>query len=172
MKFIFLGYMASGKSTIGRLFAQKKQLNFIDLDAYIEKKEGMSVTEIFKIKGEIYFRKQENLYLKELLNKEEEFVLALGGGTPCYANNMNVILESPDTISIYLKLKISTLFNRLSKEKSERPLVADLKDNDIMEFIAKHLFERGYYYNQANVIVNGDDKEVTDLVTEINRLLS
>ncbi|WP_299104483.1 shikimate kinase [uncultured Tenacibaculum sp.] len=172
MKFIFLGYMASGKSTIGRLFAQKRQLNFIDLDAYIEEKEGISVTEIFKTKGEIYFRKQENLYLKELLSKEEEFVLALGGGTPCYANNMNVILESSDTISIYLKLKISTLFNRLSKEKSQRPLVADLEDNDIMEFIAKHLFERGYYYNQANVIVNGDDKEVTDLVTEINRLLS
>lgn len=172
MKFIFLGYMASGKSTIGRLFAQKRQLNFIDLDAYIEEKEGISVTEIFKTKGEIYFRKQENLYLKELLNKEEEFVLALGGGTPCYANNMNVILESSNTISIYLKLKISTLFNRLSKEKSQRPLVADLEDNDIMEFIAKHLFERGYYYNQANVIVNGDDKEVTDLVTEIDRLLS
>ncbi|CAL2102999.1 shikimate kinase [Tenacibaculum sp. 190130A14a] len=172
MKFIFLGYMASGKSTIGRLFAEKRGLNFIDLDAYIEEKEAMSVTEIFKSKGEIYFRKQENLYLKELLQLEEDFVLALGGGTPCYANNMNVLLESANTLSIYLKLKITTLFNRLTKEKSERPLVADLEDNDIMEFIAKHLFERGYYYNQANIIVNGDDKEVEILVEEVDRLLS
>ena len=91
MKVILLGYMASGKSTIGRLLAEEKGLKFINLDEYLEEKEEKSISDIFKDKGEIYFRLKENEYLKELLEKKESFVLSLGGGTPCYSSNMDVI---------------------------------------------------------------------------------
>jgi len=107
MKIVLLGYMASGKSTVSRLLAKKLGLNAIDLDDYIIKKEGASVGDIFKNKGEIYFRVQENKYLLELLNSDKSFVLALGGGTPCYANNMALIKEY--AISIYLKANLITL---------------------------------------------------------------
>lgn len=172
MKIVLVGYMASGKSTIGRLLAEKMELPFIDLDDYIEEKENKLIAEIFKLKGEIYFRKQEHFYLKELLSKKDNFVLALGGGTPCYAGNMDLINKCDSTKSIYLKFKIPTLVNRLINEKSKRPLVAKLNDNDIYEFIAKHLFERSFYYNQSNLGVNGDDKSASEIICEIEKLLN
>ena len=112
MKIIVLGYMASGKSTIGKEVSKKLDMNFIDLDVYISEQEKKSISEIFKIKGEIYFRKIENLYLKELLNNEGDFVLSLGGGTPCYANNMELI-QSSKAKSIYIQASIPTLVTRL-----------------------------------------------------------
>ena len=171
MKVVLLGYMASGKSTIGRLLAEKMNLNFIDLDVYIEEKEQLSVEDIFKIKGEIYFRKQEHYYLKELLASKSNFVLALGGGTPCYANNMELIKKSSNTHSIYIQLKVVSLVERLLQEKSTRPLVANINDNDITEFIAKHLFERSYYYNQAEHVIGSDEISKEQLVDYIYSLL-
>ena len=171
MKVVLLGYMASGKSTIGRLLAEKMNLNFIDLDVYIEEKEQLSVEDIFKIKGEIYFRNQEHYYLKELLASKSNFVLALGGGTPCYANNMELIKKSSNTHSIYIQLKVVSLVERLLQEKSTRPLVANINDNDITEFIAKHLFERSYYYNQAEHVIGSDEISKEQLVDYIYSLL-
>ena len=91
MKITLLGYMGSGKSTVGKELAHALHIPFKDLDDYIIEKEGMSIKEIFQEKGEIYFRLQESRYLKELLHAKEDLVLALGGGTPCYADNMNAI---------------------------------------------------------------------------------
>ncbi len=172
MKIVLVGYMASGKSTIGRILAKKMELRFIDLDDYIEKKEGKSISDIFKIDGEIYFRKKEHYYLKELLNLEDDFILALGGGTPCYAGNMHLINEHKSVRSIYLRLKIPTLVDRLVNEKSKRPLVAELKNADIPEYIAKHLFERSFYYNQSDIIIDSDNKMVEETVTKIFKQLS
>ncbi|CAM1340680.1 shikimate kinase [Tenacibaculum aestuarii] len=172
MKIVLLGYMASGKSTIGRILAEKLQISFIDLDAYIEEKEKMSVSDVFKEKGEIYFRKQEHVYLKELLDKKEDFVLSLGGGTPCYAGNMNVLLSYDDVTSIYLKTSIQTIMERLVNEKSQRPLVARLNEDELAEFIAKHLFERSYYYNQATHKLVVDNKDVNETVEDLQVILS
>ena len=83
--------MASGKSTIGKEVSKKLYMNFIDLDAYIVKRESQSISAIFKVKGEIYFRSIERRYLKELLNSDGDFVLSLGGGTPCYGDNLSLI---------------------------------------------------------------------------------
>ena len=88
MKIVLIGYMASGKSTIGKILAKELNLSFIDLDHYISDREQMSIPEIFNQKGEIYFRKIETKCLLEVLEKEQEFILSLGGGTPCYGNNM------------------------------------------------------------------------------------
>lgn len=172
MKIVLLGYMASGKSTIGEILAEKMKISFIDLDAYIEEKEKMSVSDVFKEKGEIYFRKQEHVYLKELLDKKEDFVLSLGGGTPCYAGNMNVLLSYDDVTSIYLKTSIQTIKERLVNEKSQRPLVARLNEDELAEFIAKHLFERSYYYNQATHKLVVDNKDVNETVENLQAILS
>ena len=91
MKIVLLGYMASGKSTIGKDLSKNLEVPFIDLDDYIENKFEKSITNIFKEEGEIFFRLQEHEAIKEILENEDRFVLSLGGGTPCYANNMNLI---------------------------------------------------------------------------------
>ncbi|TXD49223.1 shikimate kinase [Polaribacter sp. IC073] len=166
MKIILLGYMASGKSTIGKEVSKKLYMNFIDLDDYISEQEKMSVLEIFKIKGEIYFRRIENTYLKEILNSEGNFVLSLGGGTPCYANNMELIKNS-EAKSVYIKASINTLVARLINEKSKRPLVASLDNEKITEFVAKHLFERRFFYEQADITLSIDKKTIEEIVTEI-----
>ncbi|WP_440066757.1 shikimate kinase [Tenacibaculum discolor] len=172
MKIVLLGYMASGKSTIGRILAEKKQISFIDLDEYIEKKERKTVSEIFEQKGEIYFRKQEHIYLKELLEQEGNFILSLGGGTPCYAGNMDVLLSFNDVKSVYLKTSINTIVDRLINEKSKRPLVARLNKEELAEFVAKHLFERSYFYNQANYKVTVDNKTVDEAIEDLQSILS
>ena len=170
MKVVLLGYMASGKSTIGKKLAKTFSLPFIDLDDYIVSKENKTISKIFAEKGEIYFRKIESVYLQEILKGKGNFVLSLGGGTPCYANNMNLINTS-DAISIYLHTGIQLLSKRLIAKKSERPLVANLEDDSIYEFVGKHLFERGFFYEQAKYIVRTDGKKMKEVLTEIEMLL-
>ena len=171
MKIILLGYMASGKSTIGRILASEKEIPFIDLDTYIEDKEAQSVSDIFKNKGEIYFRLQENKYLKELLANEDSFILSLGGGTPCYAGNMDLMTKAVGIPSFYLRANIKTIVDRLVNEKTQRPLVADLSDEKLTEFIAKHLFERSYFYEQATHKINIDNKDVNTITKEVIEIL-
>lgn len=155
MKIILLGYMGSGKSTIGYSLSKSLNMPCIDLDEYIEDKENKTIKMIFSENGEIYFRKKERFYLEELINKGDSFILALGGGTPCYYDNMDLINNSPLTISIYLKTDIDTLVSRLSDEKSKRPIIAGFTSDELLkEFIAKHIFERSYFYTKAQHIVN------------------
>ena len=170
MEIVLLGYMASGKSTIGKHISDKMNLNFIDLDAYIEKKENKSISDIFSSKGEIYFRKQEGIYLKEILSAKSNYVLALGGGTPCYGANLEHIKKS-SAKSIYLKASIPFLVKRLENEKSKRPLIANLNNNDLIEYIGKHLFERAPFYEQATFKVVIDHKTIDEVVKEITTQL-
>ena len=115
MKIVLLGYMASGKSTIGREISKKLDMKFIDLDDYISKREKRTISEIFKVEGEIYFRRIESLYLGEILNSKDSFILSLGGGTPCYSNNMELILNS-EASSTYIKADIKTII-KIGKKK-------------------------------------------------------
>jgi shikimate kinase len=171
MKIVLLGYMASGKSSVGKKLAKSLIMNFIDLDDYIIEKEKMSITNIFEKKGEVYFRLIENKYLKEILSKKDDFILALGGGTPCYANNMEVI-HKENTISIYLQGSIPTMVKRLIKKKAKRPLIASLGDDIIPEFVAKHLFERRFYYKQAKMTIKIDNKKKSEVAKELQTLLN
>ncbi|SDS04036.1 shikimate kinase [Polaribacter sp. KT25b] len=171
MKIILLGYMASGKSSIGKMLSKNLSLSFIDLDDYIIDQEKMSISEIFKEKGEIYFRLIENRYLKQILSKKEDFILSLGGGTPCYANNMEEINKN-DTMSIYLQGNVPTMVKRLIKKKSKRPLIASLDDDQIPEFVAKHLFERRFFYEQAKKIIKIDDKSKKKVAKELVEFLN
>jgi shikimate kinase len=168
MKVFLVGYMASGKTTIGKVLAKKMNVQFIDLDQYIESRETRSITDVFKSKGEIYFRKKETLYLKELIESDKKAIISLGGGTPCYANNMDLLLNSENAITIYLKASLNELVNRLSKDPQNRPLIAHLTSKEsLMEFIGKHLFERSNYYSQSSKTVNVDNKSTDEIVEEI-----
>ena len=163
--------MASGKSSVGKLLSKKLSMKFLDLDDYIINKEGMSIAEIFEKKGEVYFRVIENKYLKEVLNTKDQFILAFGGGTPCYANNMEEINKG-NTVSIYLQGKTKTMIDRLIKKKSKRPLIASLADDKIPEFVAKHLFERRLYYELAKITVEIDAKSKKEVAKELKKLLN
>ncbi len=165
MEVILLGYISCGKSTIAKKLSKKLDLEMIDLDDYISDKEQSSISSIFKDKGEIYFRKLENQALKEIVSTKKEYVLAVGGGTPCYAKNMEMITSHGT--SIYLKGTIQTLKDRLVAEKESRPLIKDLEDHRLMEFIAKHLFERNPFYERATHMVKIDGKNSDDIVEEI-----
>ncbi len=169
MKIVLLGYMGSGKSTIAKDLARRMESTAIDLDDYITNNEKMSVSELFSQKGEIYFRKKETVYLKELLLKQENLVIAVGGGTPCYGDNIREILNG--SRSFYLKASIKTLAGRLEKEKQSRPLITGLPDEALEEFIAKHLFERRNFYEQANHIVSIEGKTAENIVEEIRDLI-
>lgn len=168
---IFLvGYMGSGKSTIGKQLATEIKKDFIDFDDYLEAKEGASISEIFKNKGEIYFRKAEAEHLATLLQENKDAVIALGGGTPCYGTNMNSILEKTDKV-FYINVNVPNLTFRLEKEKAHRPVIAHLSHEELMEFVGKHLFERNAFYQKAPYTINANNKSVKEVITMIVELL-
>ncbi|MDI1256831.1 MAG: shikimate kinase [Flavobacterium sp.] len=170
-KIFLIGYMGSGKSTIAKLLAKKMGIDSFDSDDLIAKEAGMTVSEIFRQQGEIHFRKLEHKMLQTIIASPEVMIVSLGGGTPCYANN-HELLNGNGVISIYLKGAIATLSERLSKSKTSRPLIAALDENEFEEFIAKHLFDRSYYYNQATYKVTIDGKTATEIMEEIVGLLT
>jgi shikimate kinase len=170
-KIILLGYMGCGKSTIAEKLSGLIQMPFVDLDKEIEAKAEMTINQIFESFGEVYFRKLEHDVFVELLNTPENQIIGLGGGTPCYANN-HELLQGQGITSIYLKASVETLFNRLAHNKSKRPIVANKTEDELKEFIAKHLFDRSYYYNQAEHKVTVDGKSIDETVADIVSVLA
>jgi len=167
-----LGYMGAGKTVIGRSLSKKLGFKFYDLDNYIEQIEGKKVSDIFNEKNEVYFRKIENKYLQELLLKKEKKIISTGGGTPCFKNNLEIIQTSSNSISVYLKANIETLVKRLLHSIEKRPLISHLKKEDeLKEFITKHLFERSFYYEKSDVKIKTDDIELKDIVKLIGELI-
>lgn len=164
-----IGYMGSGKSHISKILSDKINFKLIDLDKEISWRNKLTIPEIFEKKGEIYFRKLERETLEEILATRENIVLSLGGGTPVYYNNMEII--NHNSKSIFLRASISTLVERLSKQKEKRPLIAKITDEDIPEFIAKHLFERNIFYSKAQFSISTDNKTPEDIVKEITEKL-
>ena len=167
MVIVLLGYMGSGKSTVGQIIANKLKFQFSDLDSVIETQEGLSVEHLFKTKGEIYFRKKEAQHFKDLITNSSNLVLSLGGGTPCYGSNMSVLKQS-GARSIYLKTSIGTILDRLREERKTRPLISHLaSDNDLLEFIGKHLFERQAFYYQSEFVLSTDEKTPEEIAEDI-----
>ena len=164
-----IGYMGSGKSHIAKLLSDRLGIKLIDLDKEISKKNKMTIAEIFQKKGEIFFRRQERALLEEIVATEDSCILSLGGGTPAYYNNMELINQNSE--SIFLRTSVKNLTERLLKQKHKRPLIANISDQDLPEFIAKHLFERNIFYNKAKYTVNTDDKTPEMIVEELCDLL-
>jgi len=160
-----VGYMGSGKSHISKILSEKISFKLIDLDKEISRRNKLTIPEIFKKKGEIYFRKLERETLEEILATEENIVFSLGGGTPVYYNNMEII--NHNSKSIFLRTSINTLIERISKQKEKRPLIANISDENLPEFIAKHLFERNEFYSKAQFQISTDSKEPEEIMNEI-----
>lgn len=163
--------MGCGKSTIAQNLSKITNIPFLDLDKCIENKANLSINEIFEQFGEIHFRKLEHEIFVELLQSSEDSIIGLGGGTPCYANN-HELLKSDDITSVYLKASIDTLYERLVHNKSKRPLIANMNEEEMREFIAKHLFDRSYYYNHAQHKVTVDNKTIEETVQDILEILA
>lgn len=173
MKIILSGYMGSGKTAVGNELSGLTGLRFIDLDEEISRREGRDIPGIFKTSGEIYFRRKESEVLQDLINSSDEFILSLGGGTPCYGKNLQLLQDNSQVKLIYLKTSLDQLTDRLYAEKDERPLISHLDTRELLEdFIRKHLFERTYYYNQSDTIVTTDGKTVKQVAGEILEVLN
>ena len=165
--------MASGKSSVGGMLAARLELPFIDLDSRLEQEMGMSIPEIFENKGALTFRKMERKLLLDLLQDEDDgYVLATGGGTPCYYDSMDDILAAPGATSVYLDVSITELLKRLGPDRSSRPMIAHLNDDDLAEYLGKHLFERRSVYNRADHKVSVNEKPISEVVDELERLLA
>ena len=158
--------MASGKTTIGRLISESLELPFYDLDSIIEQELKISINEIFEQKGELFFRKKESEVLEAFLKKTDNYVLALGGGTPCYYDNFSQY-QTEDIKSFYLKASVTTLWERLKSQKNTRPILANLNNEALNEFVAKHLFERNYFYNQVQTVISVNNKNEQEILSEI-----
>ncbi|MET7030602.1 shikimate kinase [Sediminicola luteus] len=169
MKIVLVGYMGSGKTTVGKELSKYLGFRFLDLDAYIEEKTGMKIPAIFKEKGELFFRKLEHQYLSEVLEKNSDIILSTGGGTPCYSGNMEVISRLTKNV-FYLRVSIPELVKRLTKEKEYRPLIAHIEEADLPEFFGKHLFERSPFYSLAAHTIPSDGTP-QDIALKIKSLL-
>lgn len=171
---IFLiGYMGAGKSVVGKLLSKSIDYNFYDLDEYIEQKEGKKISEIFKVSNEVHFRKIENKYLKEISLLKQKKIISTGGGTPCFKNNLEIINDTHDSTSIYLKANVTSLVKRLEDTIDKRPLISHLQDQtQLKEFITKHLFERSFYYEKSKIKIKTDNLEVNGIAKLIVSLLT
>ena len=156
---VLVGMMGSGKSSIGKLLSRKTGLDFIDIDALIEKKENKSITEIFKVNGEKYFRDlEEKISIKKL--KEYNSVISLGGGA--FLNAKIRKKSSLNSITVWLNWKTSTLIDRI-KDSKKRPVVTNLKANEIKDLIE----ERSKIYNSSDYKVNCDKLSKSGIVDKI-----
>jgi shikimate kinase len=164
MKIFLIGFMGCGKSSLGKRLANKLKLEFIDLDSEIEKLKLKSVSSIFFEEGEDKFRVYETEQLTKIYTLNN-VVISTGGGTPCFNENMDLINKSG--ISIYIKMSSESLLHRLVNSKKERPLVKRMTYFELKKFISKKLTEREVYYNQANIIVKGEDLKLDYLVEQI-----
>ena len=148
-----IGFMASGKTSVGRKLAKKLAVDFLDLDFLIEENERMSISRIFEVKGEVYFRAKEAELLRNI-SKKNKCIVALGGGTACHSNNMKYINSTG--LSVYLKRSNQRLLGRLRQKKAKRPLIANLSDIELKSFIDKKMEERVPFFEEARWVINAD----------------
>ena len=168
---ILLGYMGCGKTKIGRRLSQKLNLNFIDLDHEIELFYSKTIVELFEDLGEVRFREIEREILIKILDNKDRFVLSLGGGTPCYFDNMEII-QKKTNFSFYINLSSKVLAKRLFSRKSARPLISSVvNEKEMLSFINKHLFERNIFYMQAKHIINSNKRDINKICRSIIEVL-
>lgn len=150
MNILLIGFMGCGKTSLGKKLAEKMNYNFIDLDKIIEETQKLSISEIFSLKGESYFRNLEREWLSDFDGKDN--IISLGGGTPCFHDNMTLI-NSIGT-SVYLQLKPDLLTDRLLNSKQDRPLIDAFKGDraKLSDEIIKLLERRVDFYKKANII--------------------
>ena len=164
MLIFLIGYMGSGKTTLGRQFAEKLGCRFIDMDDLFVEKHGGSIPRYFKEMGEMAFREREHDLLKSLLSFKDA-VIATGGGTPCFFDNMDFMNKAG--LTIYLKASVEEIHHRIKDDAASRPMLKDVIPGDLKAFIARHLVERERDYLRAKIIFDPDTQDLQDLIALI-----
>lgn len=167
-RYFLIGYMGSGKTTYGRLMAKELDLTFIDLDVYIESEERKSIDQIFMEIGEDGFRLIEKKALRSV-SEIENVIIATGGGTPCFFDNMEFMNSKGKTI--YLRTSVRELRDRLKMSKTKRPLISGKDLRELEDFIAVNLEKREPFYLKAKYILDTDDLNPNNLKSSFTELL-
>ena len=165
LKVFLVGMPSCGKSTLGKIVSEKTNLKMIDLDEEIAKLENQSIKKIFELKGESYFREIENKILNKIINKNKSFIMATGGGTPCFKNNIDLINKSG--VSIYIYTSIDKLEKRLTDD-TKRPLIKT--DFIKKEFVNKLYNKRKVYYKKSKFILSENKNQVEEIISIIDKL--
>ena len=152
-RIFLIGYMGAGKTTLGKAFARAMGLTFVDLDWYIEERYHKTVSQIFAERGEDGFRELEKRMLHEA-SDFENVVISVGGGTPCFFDNMDYMNQVGETV--FLDVDNQVLFRRLKVAKQQRPLLANKTDEELMAFIQEALEKRLPHYTKAKHVFNGE----------------
>ncbi len=161
MKVYLLGFMASGKSTIGLELAKTLNYEFIDLDTYIEQKDDKTIKQIFEQAGEEHFRILENEALREVASIEGNMIIAAGGGTSCFYNSIDFMNKTG--LTIYLKAEVAELVSRLIESKTDRPLLWGKTQQELNDYILRVLNERKKYYEKAKITIDASNVDVAHL---------
>lgn len=162
--------MGSGKTTIGKQLAKNLNLQFVDLDLFIENRYRKSISTIFKEKGEEGFREIERKALQEVAGFED-VIISTGGGLPCFFNNIHLMNQTGTTI--YLKVSVEELTKRLNVCKHNRPLISDKTLEELKDFIELNLNKREEFYNKASLVFDAEGLTTKeDINTIVNRLAS
>jgi shikimate kinase len=166
MRIYLIGFMGAGKSHWGPLLAREAGFDFFDLDREIEKNQGLSIDHLFAQQGEESFRLLEKQCLHQITEGHTQFVMACGGGTPCFFNNIDFMKRSGQVV--WLNPSVKKLASRLFAERDHRPLLQTLSDLELEGYIQKKMADRRLYYEQAHYRI---DEETIDLPQLLKSLL-
>jgi shikimate kinase len=164
VKIFLIGFMGVGKSTIGKKLASQMNMEFRDLDRELIKEKSMSIDDIFSYFGEDFFREAEHDYLLRL-KEEDHFVLACGGGTPCFHNNME--LMNSEGVTIYLQAGLGFISSRLRQSKTVRPLFKNLSESGRDEALRALFARRQAFYKQAKITINVEKLAIGEALQQI-----
>ncbi len=169
MKIFLVGYMGCGKSTLGRKLAKATDMLFVDMDSWVEEREGATISDIFRYQGEEYFRQKERALIEELALSDENLVISTGGGAPAWRDNMqrmNAVGEC-----FYLRRTAQQIASRLSPHgRQKRPKLRGLNDEELVAFMTENMAEREPFYAQARHCIDcasKSDEEIINLISEI-----
>ncbi len=162
MRYFIIGFKNSGKTTFGRILAGRLGLEFLDLDEYIEKREGKSIPEIYTRLGDDGFRRLEWKALKDVAVQHSNIVISTGGGAPCHCDNMTLMEKYGDVI--YLNVSNDLLVERLKHAAKDRPIVLGKSEAGLREYLAGLRERCEHHYLRAKYIVKGDDPDVEEVV--------
>jgi shikimate kinase len=166
MRFFIIGFKNSGKTTFGRQLADHLGLGFLDLDEYIESKEGKSIPEIYTRLGEEGFRRIEWKALKNIVHNDN-IVISTGGGAPCNCDNMSLMEKYGDVI--YLKVSDQTLVERLGHAAQHRPIVLGKSEQELRNYILDLRNRCEAHFNRARYIVDGENLILEDVVKMLDQ---
>jgi shikimate kinase len=164
MLIFLIGFMASGKTTVGKKLANKLDMPFIDLDSYIEEEYNTTIRSIMYNQGQDAFREKERDALDQIISQKKSAVISTGGGTPYYFNNMEKMNKAGETV--YIEVDLPTLVGRLIKSKKDRPLIWGKSEKDLTTYAKELLSRRQELYNKAKYKVNGRNLKA-DIIAEV-----